>query len=308
MRLGLALPQYGRFARPEAITEVARAAEELGFTSLWVGDRILTPVSPQDEYPGGGGMPEEFRTFLDPLTVLTVAATATRRARLGTSTLNVLWHSPILLARTLTSLDVVSGGRVDVGVGLGWLRDEYEAAGVPWQGRGRRLDEWLDTVEAIWASERVEHSGPHWAIPPSDIAPRPVQTPRPPLLLGGVSPAALARIGRRADGWLPIAMPLPYLAALWDTVVAEATAAGRDPATLRRSLRVNPKLTEDRAAPDAPPGLGTRAQLVDYLLAAGETGVEEIFVDLQQTAGSVAELLDHAAAIASGCADVMDTR
>lgn len=300
MRLGLALPQYGRFARPEAITEVARAAEQLGFTSLWVGDRILAPVSPQDSYPGGAEMPEEYRTFLDPLTVLTVAATATERARLGTSTLNVLWHSPVLLARTLTSLDVVSRGRVEVGVGLGWLRDEYQAAGVPWQGRGDRLEEWLDVAEAIWASERVEHRGRHWTIPPSDIAPKPAQRPRPPLLLGGVSPAALERVGRRADGWLPVAMPLPSLDGLWATVTAAATAAGRDPAALRRVLRVNPKLTKEQAPPDAPPGQGSMAQLIGYLLAAGESGVDEVFVDLQQTAGSVDELLDQAAAIASG--------
>src|SRR5690242_18767496 len=120
MRVGLAVSQYGVFARRDAVIEVARGAEALGFHSLWTGDRILDPVHPREGYPGSrdGRMPPEYRTFLDPLTVLTLAAGVTERVRLGTSTLNAPWYSPVLLARTLTSVDVLSEGRLDVGIGV----------------------------------------------------------------------------------------------------------------------------------------------------------------------------------------------
>ena len=299
MHLGLAVPQYGAFARPDAIRRVARAAEEMGFHSLWVGDRILTPVRPRDRYPSrDGGMPEQYRTFLDPLTVLTVAAEATERVRLGTSTLNALWYPPVVMARTLTTLDLVSGGRLDVGIGLGWARDEYQAAGVPWEGRGRRLEEWLDVVEAVWAGNPVAHEGPHYAVPESHIAPKPVQRPHPPLLLAGFSPRSLARVGRRADGWLPVAMPLPALARAWRAIQEAAEAAGRDPARLRRPLRINATLVSE-PTDGGRPGHGTVAQLADYVLAAAAEGVSEVFVDLQQTTTEVDEMLEHAAALAA---------
>ncbi|WP_105969981.1 TIGR03619 family F420-dependent LLM class oxidoreductase [Streptomyces geranii] len=292
MRIGLAVPQYGTFATPEAIVEVARGADSLGFDSLWAADRILAPHEPSDPYPGGDGtMPEEYRTFLDPLTVLTLAAAVTTRVRLGTSTLNALWHAPVLLARTLTSLDVVSHGRLDVGLGLGWLRDEYRAAGVPWERRGARLEEWLDAAETIWAGETVRHDGERWTIPPSVIRPKPVQRPRPPVLLGGFSPSTLERVGRRADGWLAAGLPLPALAAMWNTVRIAAEAAGRDADALRMVLRVNPRLTQDKTPPELVPNAGTIDQVADYLLATADAGAGEVLIDLQQTTTTTDELL-----------------
>ncbi|MER6876309.1 LLM class flavin-dependent oxidoreductase, partial [Amycolatopsis sp. NPDC000673] len=133
-RLGLALPQYGKLADPSAIAGFATEAERIGFASLWVGDRVLTPVSPKTYYPSGTPerpYPPEFVRFVDPLLALTIAANSTESARLGSSTLNGPLYSPVLLARSLTSLDLLSGGRLDVGLGLSWLRDEYTAAGVP---------------------------------------------------------------------------------------------------------------------------------------------------------------------------------
>ncbi|MGW2048102.1 TIGR03619 family F420-dependent LLM class oxidoreductase [Streptomyces sp. NPDC001858] len=298
MRIGIAVPQYGLFATPEAIVEVATAAEELGFDSLWASDRILTPHEPSDPYPGGDGtMPDEYRTFLDPLAVLTLAAGATRRVRLGTSTLNALWHAPVLLARTLTTLDVISHGRLDVGIGLGWLRDEYRAVDVPWENRAGRLEEWLDVAEAVWTDGTVRHDGERWTIPASHIGPKPVQSPRPPILLGGFSPASLERIGRRADGWLAVGMPVPYLTAMWNTIRQTAEAAGRDADALRMVLRVNPTVTAEEAPPEEAPTRGTVAQITDYLLGAAEAGADEVLIDLQQTATTTAELLDLAEAM-----------
>ncbi len=297
MRTGLAVGQYGAFAHREAVIEVARGAEALGFDGLWVGDRILDPVDPTDRYPGtaDGRIPAEMRTFLDPLTVLAVAAAVTGRVRLGMSTLNAPWYSPVLLARTLTSLDVLSGGRLDVGLGLGWSRDEYEAAGVPWRGRGARLEAVIDVLEDIWTSEVVEHHGTFTDIAASHIEPKPLQRPRPPIYLGGFSPGALDRIGRRADGWLASGVPIPLLAELWKSVGAAAERAGRDPSALRMILRMNPKVRERPVAPDRLPREGTVEQLAEYAHEAASAGADEVFVDLHQTTSDVDELLDRAA-------------
>ncbi|MFF0310490.1 TIGR03619 family F420-dependent LLM class oxidoreductase [Streptosporangium sp. NPDC004379] len=284
---GLAVPQYGRFARPEAVVAVAREAEARGFDGLWAGDRLLTPLSPRDRYPGGDGtIPPEHRTFLDPLAVLTTAAAVTSRIRLGTSTLNANWYPPVLLARSLTTLDVLSGGRLDAGLGLGWSRDEYAAAGVPWKGRAAWLDATIDTLEAVWRDDPVAVTAPGWSIPPSHIDPKPVQRPRPPLLLAGFSPAALERVGRRADGWLAAAMPVPLLTGMRDAIRRAAERAGRDPDGIRVVVRANPVVTGTAGA--------TVEEVGGRLRAIAETGVQEIFVDLQLTARDPAHLLDLA--------------
>jgi probable F420-dependent oxidoreductase len=282
MRLGLALPQYGPQADPRGITRFATAAEALGYESLWTGDRVLTPVEPSDLYPGGTPerpYPPEFTAFADPLGVLTVAATATTTARLGTSALIGTLYPPVLLARTLTTLDLVSGGRLDAGLGIGWMRDEYAAAGVPWAARGDRLEELLDVLDAFWTSSPVEHDGKLWRIPPSRVDLRPAQRPRPPVLLGGHSAAAIDRVGRRADGWLPGGVPAEMLRHQWDIIRATAERAGRDPDELRRVLRLNPRA-------------GTPLQKVATQLAgARDVGITEAFVDLHYVADDVEHAL-----------------
>lgn len=296
MRVGLALSQYGAFANRDAVIEVARAAETLGFHSLWTGDRILDPVHPRERYPGraDGRMPPEYTTFLDPLAVLSVAAAVTSRVRLGTSTLNAPWYPPVLLARALTSIDVLSSGRLNIGLGLGWSSDEYTAAGVPWSGRGARLEEILDLMERIWVDDPVVFEGPRYAVPESRIEPKPVQRPWPPIYLGGYSAGTLDRIGRRADGWVAPGAPPESLARMWDTVRCAAEQAGRDPGELRMIVRMNPRVTVEPADPAGLPRAGTVEQLAGYAHAVAEAGVAEVLVDLQQTTAEVGALLDLA--------------
>ncbi|PRY33468.1 TIGR03619 family F420-dependent LLM class oxidoreductase [Pseudosporangium ferrugineum] len=292
MRIGLNLPHYGSLTSPEAVSGVSRAAEDLGFDSLWTGDRILAPLRPTDRYPGGDGvMPAEMVTYLDPLTALAFAAAGTSRIRLGTSTLNAPWYPPVLLARTLTTLDVLSRGRLDVGLGLGWQRDEYAAVGVPWSERGARLDETLDVLEKIWGQEVVAHEGAAFRVAESRILPKPAQRPRPPILLAGLTPRAMSRIARRADGWLAVGLPLPYLRALRQQARTEAEAAGRDPGALRVVQRLNPRLSGSPADPARVPATGTLRQIADYAKAAA---ADEVFVDLSLTVSSEAEMLDVA--------------
>ncbi|MFB4279090.1 TIGR03619 family F420-dependent LLM class oxidoreductase [Nonomuraea sp. MTCD27] len=289
MEIGLAVPQYGRFAALSSVLRVAREAESMGFHSLWAGDRLLTPLRPSDPYPGGdGSIPEAHRVFLDPFAVLSVAASVTSSVRLGTSALNACWYPPVVLARSLTTIDHLSGGRLDAGLGLGWSSDEYAAAGVPWKDRARRYDATLDALEAIWTTDPVAFEHELWTIAPSHIEPKPAR--RPPLYLAGFSPAALRRIGRRADGWLTATLPVPVLTSMWQTVCRTAEEAGRDPGALRMILRSNPIVT-DRGTP---PRSGTVAEIAAYLAGAAEAGVHEIILDLQHTATSDQHLLELA--------------
>lgn len=290
MHLGLCLPQLGPHCDGGRVGSFARSAEDLGYHSLWVGDRLLTPEKPVDLYPGGGTderpYPPEFTAALDPLVVLTAAAVSTTSVRLGSGTLNATWHNPVLLGRSLTSLDAVSGGRLDAGFGMGWSRDEYTAVGVPWAERGARLEETLDVLAALWTDNPVEHHGQHFDMVRSVVDLRPVQIGGPPVLLGGYGKVALERVGRRAAGWLPVwGLPTEYLDSLWQIARAAAETAGRDPDTLRREMRVN-----------AVPG-----QTVDELAAIcgqiDRLGIDGAYIDLTFSTGSVDESLDVAGAL-----------
>ena len=292
MRFGLALPQYGSFTDPGQAVEVARAAESLGYDSLWVGDRLIVPEQPSDRYPGrrDGVPPPEHSQLLDPLLMLTGAAGVTERVRLGASTLNALLQPPLLLARSLATLDRISAGRLDIGIGLNWSSDEFRATGVPWAGRGARLEETLDILDRVWLDGVFEHNGPLWNVPRSRVTVRSVQQPRPPVLLGGFAPATLERIGRRADGWLSVALPAPALARAWTSIRHSAEAAGRDPDALRLVTRINPILT---GTPGTTPGQ-TVEELAEYIRAVAEVGTQEVLIDLHLTTTSTAELLERA--------------
>nr|WP_276206077.1 TIGR03619 family F420-dependent LLM class oxidoreductase [Williamsia sp. 1135] len=262
------------------VASFAAAAEDLGYESLWVSDRVLAPREPSDLYPVGGTSqhpyPAQFTAVLDPIVTLTAAAASTTSVRLGMSTLNALWHNPLLLGRSLTSLDLVSGGRLDVGIGLGWLQDEYDAVGVPWTGKAARLDEILDVLRALWNDNPVEHHGPLFDITSSYNDLTPAQRGGPPLLLGGFGAAALERVGRRGDGWLPVwGLPAQYLASLWQIARSAAEDRGRDPDSLRREMRIN--IAPGQTMSDV-------ATICDEIDAMG---IESAFVDLNYVTDTV---------------------
>ncbi|MGW7413630.1 TIGR03619 family F420-dependent LLM class oxidoreductase [Streptomyces sp. NPDC054863] len=288
MDIGITLPQYGSHARPELIASYAKDAEQLGFDSLWVGDRALTPVEPSEVYPGytkENPYPEGFKHFVDPLVALTVAATATTRVRLGTSTLNAPWYPPLLLARSLTSLDLLSNGRLDPGFGVGWMRDEYDSVNADFDRRGARLDEILDFLGGIWTENPFSHQGETWQVPVSHVDLRPAQQGGPPVYLGGFGPAAMRRIGHRADGWAGVAMPDAGHDALWGIARRAAEEAGRDPDALLQQIRVNAKPGE------------SAEDIAQTLRAVRAWGAEGAFVELQQRVAEPAEALELGAKV-----------
>ncbi|MCA1217625.1 TIGR03619 family F420-dependent LLM class oxidoreductase [Streptomyces sp. 8L] len=290
MRLGFGLPTFGPAANEvNGIARFAADAEKIGATSLWVGDRLLTPVDPAVGYsPGSTDIPEEFRVAADPLTALAVAAAVTGEVRLGSSGINAPWYPPALLARALASIDVASGGRLVAGFGSGWSPEEYEAAGVPFEGRGARLDELLDVLVAWWTTNPVRHQGPLFTIPAGHVELKPVQRPRPPIYLGAFGPRALRRVGERADGWMPVwwapeAFPVAQLTQGWETIQEAAGKAGRDPAAISMILRVNA-------------AAGTPVEVVaeEVLKVRSVLPVEDVFVDFTFVASSVGHTLDLA--------------
>ncbi|MFJ2648133.1 TIGR03619 family F420-dependent LLM class oxidoreductase [Streptomyces sp. NPDC087420] len=273
---------------PREVARFARQAEQLGADSLWVGDRLLAPVNPTVGYGGGDTIPTAFHALLDPFVLLSIAAVSTERVQIGTNVLNAPWYPPALLARSLTSIDLVSGGRLVLGFGVGWSPEEYTAAGVPMAERGARLDECLDALDAYWSQNPVAYHGKHWTVPATYADLKPVQRPRPPIYLGGYAPAAMSRAARRADGWLPVVRPghgTPWefnaaqINGPVDQLRSRAVEHGRDPAQIDLILRVYPTAE------------ATVDQIVDALTGAERhTPVEHAFVDLME----VGQDIDHA--------------
>jgi probable F420-dependent oxidoreductase len=281
MRLGFALPQIGPIAGPDSISKVARRAEELGYSCLWVLDRLLYPSNPRVPYPvGDGSLPELYKRVLDPVQTLGFAAARTEKIGIGTSVLNLPWYNPVLLARTLASLDVLSGGRLRVGFGIGWSPDEYDAAGTDWTTRGKRADEYVTAIKKIWTSDTVEVQGSDFAVPKSIIALKPVQKPHPPIYMAAYTPGALSRVAREANGWFPVGVPLSAVGQMFEGIKEMAKSSGRDPKSLELLIRGNVEFTSATAEGRAD-FTGSSDQIASDVAAAKKLGANELVLDVQ---------------------------
>jgi probable F420-dependent oxidoreductase len=296
MDIGISIPQIGHLADPTAARTVAQAAEAAGFDSLWALDRLLAPVAPRSPYPvsADGALPEEVQRVLDPLGVLTLAAAVTERIRVGTNVLVAPWYPPVLLARSLTTLDLISGGRLTAGLGLGWSVDEYQAAGARRRDLGRRAEEILDVLQAVWCDDVVSVRTTHEHVAPSFIGPKPARPGGPEVLLAAYTPAGLDRVARRADGWTPAGVPLDAVPGMWAVVRQQAESYGRDPDALRLVVRANVTRSDRHLGDDRPDFVGTVDQIAGDVARARELGVDEVLLDLQTTVSRPDDLLDLA--------------
>ena len=254
MKIGFGAPVSGAWATPENLASFAARAEQAGYASLWSFQRLLVPEE--------SAMEPVYRSVLDPYAVLAYAAACTSRIRLGTAIVNLPFVSPAYLAKQAASLDVLSAGRHDVGLGIGWMPEEFAATGASMARRGARTAEYVAVLRNLWTQDVSEFSGEFYSVPRGRMAPKPVQPGGPPVLLGGMARPALERIGRIADGWL--------------------TSSRTDLSKISEGIGVVRAGAEVRAADGGGRLLlsGTADQIREDTAWLSERGVTEIFYDL----------------------------
>ncbi len=293
MRFGFALPGRGPLARPDVVLKLAEKADALRYSSVFVTDHVVIPVTYDSKYPyAPSGKPagDWSQGYLEPLALMSFLAGATSRVRLGTSVLVIPYRNPVVTAKMLATLDVMSGGRVILGAGVGWLREEFEALHSPPFGeRGRVTDEYLRLMKECWTREPVEWSGTHYRMARVSVLPKPLQKGGIPIWTGGHTDAALRRAGELADGWHPIGHRPPAI--LHPAEYAEKVAvihgwarkAGRDPKDITLSFRTPLDLTAKRVKPsggDRVPFRGSAAEVVQDVKDYQVLGVSDFIFDL----------------------------
>jgi probable F420-dependent oxidoreductase len=276
MRIGFGAPVSGAWATPEDLASFAARAEEAGYASLWTFQRLLVPE--------GSRMEPVYQSVLDPMVALGYAAAVTSRIRLGVALINMPFVSPGYLAKQATTVDVLSGGRLDLGLGIGWMPEEFALAGAPMARRGARAEEYLQVLRALWADEVSHFEGGFYTVPAGRQRPGPVQQPGPPVILGGMSEAAMKRAGRAAAGWMTSSRADLSLVGENIKVVRTAAAeAGRDPDSIRIICRGVVRAGEEATSPQTGERLllsGSYAQIRADAGWLAEHGVTELFYDL----------------------------
>src|SRR5262249_6246673 len=215
----------------------------------------------------------------------TFAAARTERIALGTSVLNIPWYNPVLLARRLTTLDVLSGGRLRVGFGIGWSPDEYEATGASWNSRGKAADDRVTALKAIWTTDPVEVEGSDFKLAKSFISLKPIQKPHPPIYMAAYTPGAMKRVAREADGWFPVGIPLTAVGPMFEQLKGMAQQVGRDPASLRLVVRGNLEFNVSAPAQERADFTGTPDQIAGDFEATKKLGASELVCDVQFSPG-----------------------
>lgn len=272
MRIGVTLPGYGA-DQPVAITDAARMAERMGFDSIWNTDHVVMVDGAASPYPfdAQGVMRWDLdHPMFDALIALAAAASVTTRVEVGTCVLIAPMRNPIVLAKQVSTLDVISGGRFVLGVGVGWLAEEFAALDAPFEGRGSRMDDWIDILRDCWTGTPTARSYEHYEIPEGILCyPTPLR--EPPILVGGDSPPALRRTARRGDGWLGFSyteeLDPTRIQDHIATIRTEAAAAGQEPPA--------------RLAVQTP---GPVAPLAEHLAELARQGVTEVVTSADWTA------------------------
>jgi probable F420-dependent oxidoreductase len=284
MRIGAKVPNSGPLPVERGIAPMARELEEAGFESLWVSDHVVMPTDIESRYPfAADGKPTwpSDTPYFDAMIALAAIATATERAAIGTAVLVLPLRHPVVLAKQAASIDVLSGGRLVLGVGAGWLAEEFEALDVPFESRGRRFVEWVHVLRACWTGQPQAWKGEFYQLP-AGIFSLPAPRHQIPVLVGGHSPTAISRAATPGDGWLAhqsaTALDFKELRGGVEKMRQHAVRFGRDPDTLWTTLRII----------DSAP----RAQMVaESIPRLRDAGIDEVVVDIDWGGrGSAAEV------------------
>jgi probable F420-dependent oxidoreductase len=303
VRFGFYLPTRGRTAEPHAIEAMVAHGEALGFSSVVVADHLVFPVTIHSRYPYtvSGAFPGQ-GDALDQLSLMAFVAGKSRRLRLISSVMILPHRNPVVTAKMLATIDVLSGGRVTVGVGVGWLREEFQALGAPdFDRRGAVSDENLRIFKTLWTQDPASFRGEFYSFEALRCLPQPTQKPHPPIWVGGHSKVALRRVARLGDGWHPVgatpAVPLrpPEMRASLDELRRLADAERRDFAALTISFKAplyDPRQGVDGGA-DRRPFTGSTQAIADDIGIYAGLGVSELIFDFR--AETLTESLDRMA-------------
>ena len=277
MKFGLAFASSVGIAGDDAL-DICRTAEAAGFESVWGGEHVILPTTIESAYPytADAKIPAQPDTPIpDPLIWLAFVAAAAPTLRLGTCILIVPQRNPLVLAKELATLDRLTGGRVELGIGVGWMREEFDALGVPWARRGARNDEYIAAMRALWAGPHAEFHGEFVDFPPVTCSPRPVQTSIP-VLVGGDTPAAVDRAVRIADGYFPGEGDAERLGGLIETLRTTAERSGRDPLSIEVNAMFGAQMGDPVAGAARLAEIGVGRAMVPAWAFAGPGGLERL--------------------------------
>ena len=306
MKYGYTLPGRGPLMDPETLGVIARKGEELGYDAVYAGDHILVPkniasiypYSEGGEYPGGPS-----GESMELLTLLAFLAGQTSKIRLVASVIIVPYRSPLLAAKALATLDVLSQGRLVIGIGVGWMREEFEALDLPpFEERGAVTDEYIRAFKELWTSDSPHFEGKYVNFDDINFLPKPVQKPHPPIWVGGESRPALRRTAELADGWYPLGsnptfpMGTPeQLSAGLERLAAYARRFGRDPAEIEVIYRTQQFELNGTAAPDndRPSFVGNADQIAADIRRYEEMGVGSMVLDFLRQTEDLDVMLGH---------------
>ena len=277
MKLGLAFASSVGIDGNSAL-EICRRAEAAGFESVWGGEHVIVPDTIDSPYPyaADGKMPAEPDTPIpDPLVWLAYVAATVPTLRLGTCILIVPQRNPLVLAKELATLDYMTGGRLELGLGVGWLKEEFDAIGVAWERRGARNDEYIAAMRALWRGPHAEFHGEFVDFPPVTCSPRPVDGAIP-ILVGGDTDAAIQRAVRIADGYFPGEQDAEQLGALIGRVRAAAEAGGRDPDSIEINAIFGAQMFDPETGVEQMRDLGVGRIMVPAFFFAGPGGLDRL--------------------------------
>ena len=305
MKYGIILPGQGPLATPDKLGTLARRGEELGYDCLSIGDHVLVPQAIASQYPytEGGEFPDApSGEALELLTLISFLAGQTSKIRLVSGVLIVPYRSPLLAAKILATLDVLSQGRLVVGIGVGWMREEFEALGSPpFEERGAVTDEYLRAFKELWTSDNPSFEGKYVHFDNINFLPKPVQKPYPPIWVGGESRPALRRTAELADGWYPLGSNPTYpmgtpqqLAAGIERLASYARRFGRDPAEIEIVYwpsQFELKKDGDGSGSGRLPFVGTADQVASDIRQYQEMGVGTLVVGFAEQSQDLDEVL-----------------
>ncbi|MFY0614320.1 MAG: TIGR03619 family F420-dependent LLM class oxidoreductase [Hyphomicrobiaceae bacterium] len=283
-KFGLDVGIYGANATPETVLRLAALAEDSGFGSVWLADHVAFPVSFKSEYPyaAKGQFPTKLDDpLLEPVATMGVLVGATKRVRIGVAVLIMPYRNPLLLARMLATLDTFSGGRIDLGAGVGWLEEEFEALGSrDFARRGKVTDEAIEIFKAVCAGGPVGYQGETYAFDPVYANPGSIQRPHPPVLIGGLTNPALRRVARHGTGWLAVMAAPEKLTERLAKLQSLMRDADRPFSALSLHYKMFLDIGQAKHNTDGvrEPGTGTKAQIIDDLKRLFDLGFHNIIV------------------------------